>query len=92
MAMGSYSFNNFFNVVKDKRFLEEWACSVSSSNADSLRDKSRLYEWIYWSLGVAGRSRPDRRGGNERPVRARLKGRTVEIVAWIDGLFWVTLL
>mmetsp|Transcript_26349 Transcript_26349/g.56016 ORF Transcript_26349/g.56016 Transcript_26349/m.56016 type:complete len:203 (-) Transcript_26349:24-632(-) len=41
-ATGSYSFNNLFSTEKDRRFLEEWARSASSSTADSFRDRRRL--------------------------------------------------
>ena len=42
MAIGSYSFNNFFNIDRDSGFLEECAHSWSSNSALSLRDRSRL--------------------------------------------------
>ena len=64
IATGSYSLNSFFSTEMDRRFLDEWVCSVNSSSALSLRDNSRLYEWMYRSLGVAGRPRwRTRRGG-----------------------------
>ena len=82
IAIGSYSLSNFFSRENDRGLLDECACSVSSSRALSLRDKSRLYECIYLSFGVAGFRRPDLRGEDDSPFRALLEVRSVKIVAW----------